>query len=188
MYGIVQRGARGPHTVAYDFYPYLYGHGGGIFKDQAAGDYSVTLNNAEGRAALDYYIRLAQEAGHPKTAALDQAEVIQTMVTGKAAHIMMVIAAWSQMDDPTKSASSTRSSSPPPPHAAGVPTGAGPRPLARRRRAERARTTASAARSSSCAGSRRKDAQIATAKAGGIPVNAAAYRDPIAEERKLSAG
>jgi multiple sugar transport system substrate-binding protein len=36
MYGIVQRGARGPHTVAYDFYPYLYGHGG-IFKDQSSG-------------------------------------------------------------------------------------------------------------------------------------------------------
>jgi len=29
-----------------------------------------------------------------------------------------------------------------------------------------------------------KDAQIATAKAGGIPINAGAYRDPIAEERK----
>ena len=48
IYGIVQRGARGPHTVAYDFYPYLYGHGGGIFKDQAAGDYSVMLNSARG--------------------------------------------------------------------------------------------------------------------------------------------
>jgi multiple sugar transport system substrate-binding protein len=23
IYGIIQRGARGPHTVAYDFYPYL---------------------------------------------------------------------------------------------------------------------------------------------------------------------
>ncbi len=66
MYGIVQRGARGPHTVAYDFYPYLYGHGGGIFKDQSSGDYGVTLNSAEGREALDYYIRLAREAGRPK--------------------------------------------------------------------------------------------------------------------------
>jgi len=43
-YGIVQRGARGPHTVAYDFYPYLYGHGGSIFRNQAEGDYTVTLN------------------------------------------------------------------------------------------------------------------------------------------------
>ena len=30
-----------------------------------------------------------------------------------------------------------------------------------------------------------KEAQIATAKAGGIPVNAAVYREPIAEERKF---
>ena len=29
-----------------------------------------------------------------------------------------------------------------------------------------------------------KDAQVATAKAGGIPINAAAYRDPVADERK----
>ena len=104
MYGIVQRGARGPATVSFDFYPYLYGFGGSLFKDQAAGDYTVILNNEQGRTALDYYIRLAREAGHPKTAAMDQAEVIQNMVTGKTAHIMMVIAAWSQMDDPTKSA------------------------------------------------------------------------------------
>ena len=31
---------------------------------------------------------------------MDQADVIQNMVTGKTAHVMMVIAAWSQMDDP----------------------------------------------------------------------------------------
>ena len=28
-YGIVQRGARGPASVSYDFYPYLFGYGGG---------------------------------------------------------------------------------------------------------------------------------------------------------------
>ena len=93
----------------------------------------------KGKAALDYYIRLAREAGHPKTAALDQAEVIQNMVTGKAAHIMMVIAAWSQMDDPDASRpSSTRSSSRRRRTSPGVPTAPGPRPLARRHRQERA--------------------------------------------------
>jgi multiple sugar transport system substrate-binding protein len=30
-----------------------------------------------------------------------------------------------------------------------------------------------------------KEAQIASAKLGGIPVNAAAYRDPISQERKF---
>ena len=57
IYGIVQRGARGPHTVAYDFYPYLYGHGGGIFKDQSSGDYSVTLNGPKGRETIDVNIK-----------------------------------------------------------------------------------------------------------------------------------
>ena len=31
MYGIVQRGARSPATVSFDFYPYLYGMGGRLF-------------------------------------------------------------------------------------------------------------------------------------------------------------
>src|SRR5918993_101353 len=57
QYGIVQRGARGPASVSFDYYPYLYGFGGSVFKDQAAGDYSVVLNSEQGRTALDYYIR-----------------------------------------------------------------------------------------------------------------------------------
>jgi multiple sugar transport system substrate-binding protein len=183
MYGIVQRGARGPHTVAYDFYPYLYGHGGGIFKDQAAGDYSVILTNEKGKAALDYYIRLAREAGHPKTAALDQAEVIQNMVTGRAAHIMMVIAAWSQMDDPSKSAVVDKVEFAVPPHVPGVPPGPGLGHwlggIAKNVPDERKRATVEFLR-----WFQTKDAQVAMAKFGGIPINAAAYRDPIAEERK----
>jgi len=184
MYGIVQRGARGPHTVAYDFYPYLYGHGGGIFANQLAGDYSVTLNSAEGREALDYYIRLAREAGHPQTAALDQAEVIQNMVTGKAAHIMMVIAAWSQMDDVTKSIVVDKVEFAPPPSKAGLPSAPGLGhwlggiahnvPDARKRAAvEFFRWFQT------------KQAQIATAQAGGIPINSAVYKEPMAEERNF---
>ena len=99
----------------------------------------VMLNSAEGKhgARLLHPARHARP-GIPKTAALDQAEVIQNMVTGKAAHIMMVIAAWSQMDDPTKSAVVDKVEFAPTPHVPGVPPAPGPRPLARRRRAERA--------------------------------------------------
>jgi multiple sugar transport system substrate-binding protein len=184
MYGIVQRGARGPHTVAYDFYPYLYGHGGGIFKDQSSGDYSVILNDQKGKAALDYYLRLAKEAGHPKTAALDQAEVIQNMVTGKTAHIMMVIAAWSQMDDPSKSAVVDKIEFAPPPHLEGLPTAPGLGHwlggISKNIPDDRKRATVEFLR-----WFQTKDAQVATAKAGGIPINAAAYRDPVADERKF---
>ena len=184
IYGIVQRGARGPHTVAYDFYPYLYGHGGAIFKDQPSGDYTVVLNDAKGKAALDYYIRLAREAGHPKTAALDQAEVIQNMVTGKAAHIMMVIAAWSQMDDPLKSAVVDKVEFAVTPHVDGVSPGPGLGHwlggISRNVPDDRKRATVEFLR-----WFQSKDAQVATAKAGGIPISAAAYRDPVADERKF---
>lgn len=183
MYGIVQRGARGPHTVAYDFYPYLYGHGGGIFKDQSAGDYTVTLNSAEGREALDYYIRLAREAGHPKTAASDQAEVIQAMVTGHAAHIMMVIAAWSQMDDPNKSAIVDKVEWAVPPSLPGLPTAPGLghwlAGISRNVPDDRKRAAIEFLR-----WFQTKEAQLETANAGGIPVHAAVYKEPIADERK----
>ncbi|KQV12255.1 hypothetical protein ASC97_13950 [Rhizobium sp. Root1203] len=183
MYGIVQRGARGPHTVAYDFYPYLFGHGGNIFKDQAAGDYTVMINNAEGLEALEYYVRLAKEAGHPKTAALDQAEVIQNMVTGHAGHIMMVIAAWSQMDDPAKSAVVDKIEWAPPPSLPGLPTApalghwlAG---ISKNVPDDRKRGAVEFLR-----WFQTKQAQLATAQAGGIPIHAAVYNEPIADEHR----
>ncbi|MCA0422746.1 MAG: extracellular solute-binding protein [Proteobacteria bacterium] len=183
MYGIVQRGARGPHTVAFDFYPYLYGFGGGIFKDQANADYTVTLNNEKGREALDYYIRLAKEAGHPKTAAFDQAEVIQQMVTGHAAHIMMVIAAWSQMDDPNKSAVVDKVEFAPTPHVVGVPSSPGLGHwlggISKNVPDDRKRAAVEFFR-----WFQTPKAQIASAKMGAIPISAAAYNDPMSNERR----
>lgn len=183
MYGIVQRGARGPATVSFDFYPYLYGFGGGIFKDQSNNDYSVILNSPQGLEALNYYVRLAKEAGHPKTAASDQAEVIQAMVTGHAAHIMMVIAAWSQMDDPNKSAVVDKVEWAPPPSAPGFPTAPGLghwlAGISKNVPDDRKRAAVEFLR-----WFQTKAAQLETAKAGGIPVNAAVYKEPIAEEHR----
>jgi len=184
MYGIIQRGARGPHTVAYDFYPYLYGHDGGIFADQTKGDYSVTLNSLQGLEALDYYIRLANEAGHPKTAALDQAEVIQAMVTGNAAHASLVIAAWSQMDDPNKSIVVDKIEFAPTPHVEGVPPG----PALGHWLGGIAHNVPDERKAAAVEFFRwfqTKDAQLANALAGGIPLNAAVYEEPITEERRF---
>ncbi|QOZ51641.1 extracellular solute-binding protein [Bradyrhizobium sp. CCBAU 53338] len=182
-YGIVQRGARGPASVSYDFYPYLYGFGGGIFKNQAAGDYTVTLNNEAGRTALDYYLRLAKEAGHPQTASLDQAEVIQNMLTGKAAHISVVVSAWSQMDDPDKSAVVDKVEFAVTPHAEGFSTGPGLGHwlggIARNVPDDRKRSALEFLR-----WFQTKEAQLAYTKVGGIPVSAASSRDPIAQERR----
>jgi multiple sugar transport system substrate-binding protein len=184
MYGIVQRGARGPATVSFDFYPYLYGFGGSLFKNQPAGDYTVTLNSEQGRTALDYYIRLAREAGHPKTAAMDQADLIQNMVTGKTAHVMMVISAWSQMDDPQKSAVVDKVEFSPTPHAPGLSTAPGLGHwlggVAHNVPDDRKRAAAAFLR-----WYQTKPAQMATAQAGGIPVSAAPYREPIAQERRF---
>jgi multiple sugar transport system substrate-binding protein len=184
LYGMVQRGARGPHTVAYDFYPYLYGMGGGIFKNQTAGDFGVILNNPEGKAALDYYIQLAREAGHPNTAANDQAEVLQAMTTGKAGHIIAVIAAWSQMDDKSKSIVVDKVELAPPPHAPGRPTAPGLGHwlggISRNIPDERKRAAVEFFRWFQTA-----EAQITYAKGGGVPVHKAAYEHPMSQERRF---
>ncbi|MBL8697818.1 MAG: extracellular solute-binding protein [Alphaproteobacteria bacterium] len=183
MLGIVQRGARGPHTVAYDFYPYLYGHGGSIFRNQDAGDHTVVLNDAKGRAALDYYLKLAKDAGHPKTAAMDQADLIQNMVTNRTAHVMMVIAAWSQMDDPTKSAVVDKVELAVPPAQPGFRSSpalghflAG---VSKNVPDDRKRAAVEFLRWFQTAA-----AQIKLAEVGGVPVHKAAYEHPMSQERR----
>ena len=184
MYGIVQRGARGANTVSYDFYPYLFGMGGAVFKDQTAGDYSVVLNNDQGKEALDYYLRLKDEAGHPNTASIDQADIIQSLVTGHCAHASIVIAAWSTMDDPNKSAIVDKIEYAPTPHAPGLQPGPGLGHwlggISHNVPDERKRAAVEFFR-----WFQTKDAQLANAQAGGIPLNATVYNEPIAEERKF---
>ena len=104
VYGMVLRGARSASDISYDWMPYLHSYNGAIFKDEKAGDFTVTLNSPEAKKALDMYLELAKTAGPPNPGSYGQAQVIQALVTGKAAHGTPVIAAWSQMDDPTKSA------------------------------------------------------------------------------------
>ncbi len=184
VYGIVQRGARGTSSVSDDFYPYLFGFGGDVFKDRKSGDYTIRLNDDAGRTALEYYLRLAKEAGHPKTASLDQAEVIQNIVTGKAAHVMMVVSAWSQMDDPNKSAVVDKVEFAPTPHAPGFPPGPGLghwlAGVAHNVPDERKHAAVEFLK-----WYQTKDAQLANAKFGGIPISAAVYKDPISQERRF---
>lgn len=119
IYGIVQRGVRGPADVSYDWFPYLNGFGGNLFKDPKGGDFSATINSEAARSALDYYLKLAHDCGHPNAGGVGQAEVIQNVVTGKAAHALLVIAAWAQMDNPDKSVVVDKINVALPPHAPG---------------------------------------------------------------------
>jgi len=183
MLGIVQRGARAAHAVAYEFYPYLYGFGGGLFRDPAAGDYTIALNNEKGRAALDFWVKLSKDAGHPKTAAMDQVDLVQQVVTGKTAHVMMVIAAWSQMDDPTKSAVVDKMELAPPPSQPGFKSAPGLGHwlggISKNIPDDRKRGAVEFFRWFQTA-----EAQIKHAQAGGTPVHAGAYSHPMSQERR----
>jgi multiple sugar transport system substrate-binding protein len=104
LHGMVVRAARSASDISYDWMPYLHSHGGAIFRDEKNGDFTVTLNSPEGKAALDRYLEIARSVAPPNPGSFAQGQVIQQLVTGRTAHAMNVIAAWSQMDDPTRSA------------------------------------------------------------------------------------
>lgn len=104
MIGMVQRAARGTISVTWDYWPYLNSYGGSLFRDESNGDFFVTLNSPEALKALDMYLKIAKEVGPKNPASMDQAALIQYMVTGRAAHAILPVAAQSQMDDPNKSA------------------------------------------------------------------------------------
>jgi multiple sugar transport system substrate-binding protein len=104
IYGMVVRAARSASDISYDWTPYLHSHGGAIFRDEKNGDFTVTLNGPEGKTALDTYLEIAKSVAPPNPGSFAQGQVIQQLVTGKTAHAMNVIAAWSQMDDPSRSA------------------------------------------------------------------------------------
>lgn len=183
IYGIVQRGSRELTSVTYDFFPYLSGHGGSIFKDEKAGDFTVTINAPEAKKAFDFYLQLAKEAGHPATGAQGQAQVIQNLVTGKAAHVIMVIAAWAQVDDPTKSAVVGKIEFAVPPHAPGYKPGPGighflgsiPRNVPKERQM---------AALAFLKWFQTREAQVIYTKAGGPPVRLDVLNDPELNQKQ----
>lgn len=101
MYGFVSRGTR--ESILFDFSPVLWSYGGSFFADPEKGDFSVTLNNAQGVQALEMFIKLNKEVGSGNAGALEQAELIQLLSTGKAAQGTAVIAAVADLQDPNKS-------------------------------------------------------------------------------------
>ncbi len=104
MVGMMQRAARATISISWDYWPYLNSYGGSLFRDEGNGDFFVTLNSLEALEALKMYLRIAEEAGPPNPASMDQATLIQYLVTSQAAHAILPVAAQSQMDDPNKSA------------------------------------------------------------------------------------
>jgi multiple sugar transport system substrate-binding protein len=103
VYGAVFRGEKG-NGIRFDWMPFMLGQGATIVKDPANGDYTVTINSAAAKKALDLYIEVAKRCGPPNFGALGQSDVIQLVATGKAAQVMVVAAAWPSFEDPAKSA------------------------------------------------------------------------------------
>lgn len=63
MIGMMQRAARASISITWDYWPYLISHGGSLFRDEGNGDFFVTINSPEARAALETYVSFAQEVG-----------------------------------------------------------------------------------------------------------------------------
>jgi multiple sugar transport system substrate-binding protein len=102
-YGYLQRGEKGD-GIYYDWMAYLLGYGGKIEADAANGDYTVTINSPEAKAALDKYIEVAKACGPENYASLGQGDLIQLMQTGKGQQAHAVVAAFPNFDNPQKSA------------------------------------------------------------------------------------
>ena len=102
VYGFAIRGERG-NAIRYDWMPFMLGKGATVARDPQNGDFTVVVNSPQAKQALDIFIDLLKRCGPPNHGALGQADVIQLLATGRAAQGMVVVAAWSSFDDPTKS-------------------------------------------------------------------------------------
>ncbi len=122
MIGMMQRAARSTISITWDYWPYLISHGGALFRDEGNGDFFVTINSPEARKALETYVAFAKEVGPDNPASMEQGDLIQYLVTGKAAHAVLPVAAQSQMDDPNKSIVAGKIGYMTIPHAPGYPS------------------------------------------------------------------
>jgi multiple sugar transport system substrate-binding protein len=103
LYGMVMRTERG-NAIRFDWMPFMLGHGARIVADPENGDFTVTVNSAEAKEALDLFAELANECGPPNVGAIGQGDVIQLLATGRALQGLAVVAAWPSLNDPERSA------------------------------------------------------------------------------------
>lgn len=182
-YGAVLRGERG-NPIRFAFMPHMLVHGGSILADPENGDFTVTFNSPENLTALNLFLKIHNECSADNPGAIGQGEMIQLVLTGKAAQAAIVIAAQAQMDDPEKSAVVGRIEYAPMPYPAGgqphgvfgswqmaVPANV---PDARKEAAmEFIRYFIT------------EEAQTAYAEGGGIPIHTGVLRGPLSEQERF---
>jgi multiple sugar transport system substrate-binding protein len=101
-YGAVLRAERG-NGIRYDWMQWMVERGGSVAKDPENGDFTVTINSPANKAALDQFIEVGKTCGPPNPGSIGQGDVIQLLATGKAMQAQLVLAAWSNLEDPKKS-------------------------------------------------------------------------------------
>jgi len=102
-YGAVLRAERG-NGIRYDWMQWMVERNGSVVKDPENGDFTVTLNSPANKASLDQFIEVGKKCGPPNPGSIGQGDVIQLVATGKALQAQIVLAAWSNFEDPKKSA------------------------------------------------------------------------------------
>ena len=182
-YGFVVRGEKG-NGIRYDWHSVLLAEGGSVVKDPAAGDYTVTINSPQAKAALDLYIDLLKKCGPPNYGTLGQGDVIQLLATGKAPMGDVVTAAFASFEDPAKSAVVGKLETLPLPAGRGGTGGA----VIGNWNAVIPKNAPAEQQKAALAFSRwflTADAQRAFAQAGGIPNRSDVYTSDLAKEAKL---
>jgi multiple sugar transport system substrate-binding protein len=182
MYGFVARGEKG-NGIRYDWQSVMLAEGANVVKDPEAGDYTVTINSPQAKAALDLYINLLKRCGPPNYGSLGQGDVIQLLATGKSALGDVVTAAFAGFEDPNKSAVVGKLQTEPLPAGAGGAHGA----VIGNWNAVVPKNTSDAQKKAALAYSRwflTYDAQRAFAEAGGIPNRSDVYTSDLAKNPK----
>jgi multiple sugar transport system substrate-binding protein len=183
QYGFVVRGEKG-NSIRYDWMSVMLAEGGSVVKDPEAGDFTVTLNSPESKAALDLYIDLLKKCGPANYGNLGQGDVIQLLATGKAVMGDLVLAAWATFDDPAKSAVVGKMETVPLPRGRTGKSGA----VIGNWNAVVPKNASDAQKKAALAFSRwflTLDAQKAFALAGGIPNRSDVFTSEVARESKL---
>ena len=183
MYAAVIRGERG-NGIRFEWMYFMLGKGASVVKDAENGDYTVTINSPQAKAALDLFIDVAKRCGPPNAGALGQGDVIQLLATGKAAQAMVVSAAWSNFDDPAKSAVVGKIMAVPVP----APVGGKPPALLGNWNMAVPKNVPDAQKKAALAFSRwflTAGAQRAYAEAGSIPVRSDTFQSDLAQNPKF---
>ncbi len=102
LFGYSIRGQKATLSISWDWYPFLRGNGGDLFRN-APTDYTVTLDTPQAKKALEDYKKLAARYSPPNVANIGQSEQIALLSSGQLLQAVVVAGAFAQMDDEKKS-------------------------------------------------------------------------------------